>query len=44
MKREIIKLPKAEKQAVLCKALGVKFWTKEKFSRLKRNLVVHSSS
>jgi len=40
--KQIILRPTPEKEAKLKKALHIPYWTKARFERLKRNLVVHS--
>jgi len=43
-KKEIILRPSPKREAELKKALFIPYWTKARFERLKRNLVVHSNS
>ena len=44
MTKQTIKRPEPAKEAQLKKALFIPYWTKARFERLKRNLVVHSNS
>ena len=43
-KKEVILRPSPKREAELKKALFIPYWTKARFERLKRNLVVHSNS